>query len=298
MAVDYGVYLVTDSTPAVLGTRSLVEVVEAALRGGAGVVQYRDKTASHADAVRQARALHAVTRRYGVPLLINDRVDVAVEVGCEGVHLGQDDMGACPRARRGRAPLTQPRARQRPPRRGPCSGPTRLWASRPAVPRRRCAPAAPAPRTSASAPSMPRRRASSLGAAAPRPPPPSRSGADGRPSSKKDTKNVVGPAGIRAMLEALVAAGHAAVPAVCIGGVNAGNADAVLAEAAAPGKPLHGVAVVSAVVAAPDPAAAARDLLARVLRAKVSDVMGRIAGSKPLSHNMTNLVPLPPPGPA
>ena len=59
-----------------------------------GLVQYRDKTASHADAVRQARALHALTRRFGVPLLINDRVDVALDGGCDGVHLGQDDMGA------------------------------------------------------------------------------------------------------------------------------------------------------------------------------------------------------------
>lgn len=91
--VNYGVYLVTDSTAAILGSKDLVQVVESALRGGVTVVQYRDKHSERSVAVETARKLHAVTKRYGVPLLINDRVDVAVEVGCEGVHIGQDDMG-------------------------------------------------------------------------------------------------------------------------------------------------------------------------------------------------------------
>ena len=92
-AVDYSVYLVTDSTPAILGGRDLCEVVEASLRGGVTVVQYRDKHGDRDAVVDTARRLLDVTRRYGVPLLINDRVDVAVEIGCEGVHIGQDDMG-------------------------------------------------------------------------------------------------------------------------------------------------------------------------------------------------------------
>ena len=92
--VDYSVYLVTDSTPAILGSgRDLCAVVEAALRGGVTCVQYRDKNCGTPAAVETARGLHAVTRRFGVPLLINDRVDVALEIGCEGVHVGQDDMG-------------------------------------------------------------------------------------------------------------------------------------------------------------------------------------------------------------
>jgi thiamine-phosphate diphosphorylase/hydroxyethylthiazole kinase len=95
MSVNYGVYLVTDSTPAILGDRDLVAVVEAAVANGVTVVQYRDKTSSRDVAVDTARRLHAVTSRLGVPLLINDRVDVAAEVGCEGVHIGQDDMGGC-----------------------------------------------------------------------------------------------------------------------------------------------------------------------------------------------------------
>jgi thiamine-phosphate diphosphorylase / hydroxyethylthiazole kinase len=93
MAVNYSVYLVTDSTSAILGDRDIVAVVEAALRGGVTILQYRDKTAEHHVAVETARKLHEVAKRFGVPLLINDRVEVAVEVGCEGVHIGQDDMG-------------------------------------------------------------------------------------------------------------------------------------------------------------------------------------------------------------
>lgn len=94
-AIDYSVYLVTDSTPAILGDKDLTRVVEEAIRGGATIVQYRDKDGSQDEVVRMAKALHEVTKRYGVPLLINDRVDVAVTIGCEGVHIGQDDMGTC-----------------------------------------------------------------------------------------------------------------------------------------------------------------------------------------------------------
>jgi thiamine-phosphate diphosphorylase/hydroxyethylthiazole kinase len=93
MAVDYSVYLVTDSTPPILGDKDLVSVVEASLRGGVSIVQYRDKTSPKEHVLATARKLHALTQKYGVPLLINDHVDVAVEIGCEGVHIGQDDMG-------------------------------------------------------------------------------------------------------------------------------------------------------------------------------------------------------------
>lgn len=92
MAVDYSLYLVTDSTPGILGDRDLVAVVEAALEGGVTIVQYRDKTSDTADLIKMARKLHAVTQKFHVPLLINDRVDIALAVGAEGVHIGQDDM--------------------------------------------------------------------------------------------------------------------------------------------------------------------------------------------------------------
>jgi thiamine-phosphate diphosphorylase/hydroxyethylthiazole kinase len=92
---DYSLYLVTDSTPAILGDRDLVQVVEAAVEGGVTLVQYRDKLSDTAVLVSTAKRLHAVTQKHKIPLLINDRVDVALAVGCEGVHIGQDDLGMC-----------------------------------------------------------------------------------------------------------------------------------------------------------------------------------------------------------
>ena len=93
MAIDYSLYLVTDSTEAILGDKDLVAVVKQAIEGGVTIVQYRDKTSDTGDLIRVAKNLHAITSEYNIPLIINDRVDVALAVGAEGVHLGQDDMG-------------------------------------------------------------------------------------------------------------------------------------------------------------------------------------------------------------
>lgn len=76
-------------------------------------MQYRDKTSDTGDLIATASKLHQVTKKYGIPLLINDRVDVALAVGAEGVHLGQDDMGespvpSLPRQRFSRGILTIP----------------------------------------------------------------------------------------------------------------------------------------------------------------------------------------------
>lgn len=90
--VDYSLYLVTDSTEAILGSRDLIEVVEQALQGGVTIVQYRDKTSDTGALIATAKKLHEKCKQHNIPLLINDRVDVALAVGCEGVHLGQDDM--------------------------------------------------------------------------------------------------------------------------------------------------------------------------------------------------------------
>lgn len=90
--VDYSLYLVTDSTEAILGARDLVQVVEQALQGGVTIVQYRDKSSDTGVLISTAKKLHEQCKKYNVPLLINDRVDVAIAAGCEGVHLGQDDM--------------------------------------------------------------------------------------------------------------------------------------------------------------------------------------------------------------
>ena len=62
------------------------------------VVQFRDKTSETGELVRVATALHAVTQKHGIPLIVNDRVDVALAVGAEGIHIGQGDLGAVPSA--------------------------------------------------------------------------------------------------------------------------------------------------------------------------------------------------------
>ncbi|ORY59068.1 Hydroxyethylthiazole kinase family-domain-containing protein [Pseudomassariella vexata] len=90
--VDYSLYLVTDSTKAILGDKDICQVVESALKGGVTCVQYRDKTSDTGVLVATGRKLHEITKKYNVPLLINDRIDVAFAVGCEGVHIGQDDI--------------------------------------------------------------------------------------------------------------------------------------------------------------------------------------------------------------
>jgi thiamine-phosphate diphosphorylase/hydroxyethylthiazole kinase len=58
------------------------------------IVQYRDKTSDTGALISTARRLHEKCKAHNIPLLINDRVDVALAVGCEGVHVGQDDMSA------------------------------------------------------------------------------------------------------------------------------------------------------------------------------------------------------------
>lgn len=60
---------------------------------GVTIVQYRDKTSDTADLIKAAKEIHAITKAHGVPFLINDRVDVAIAIGAEGVHIGQDDIG-------------------------------------------------------------------------------------------------------------------------------------------------------------------------------------------------------------
>lgn len=90
--LDLSVYVITDRWAA--GERSILDVVRAAIRGGATVVQLREKQATAREMIELAQALHQVTRAAGVPLIINDRLDVALAVDAEGVHVGQDDMPA------------------------------------------------------------------------------------------------------------------------------------------------------------------------------------------------------------
>lgn len=66
------------------------------LKTGVTIVQYRDKHSDTGVLIETAKKLHKLTQAYNVPLIINDRVDVALAVGAEGVHLGQDDMSMVP----------------------------------------------------------------------------------------------------------------------------------------------------------------------------------------------------------
>jgi len=85
-----GLYFVTDR--ALCAGKPLTEVVEQAIRGGAACVQLREKDVSTRFFVEEALRLKALMAPFGVPLIINDRLDVALAVGAEGVHVGQDDM--------------------------------------------------------------------------------------------------------------------------------------------------------------------------------------------------------------
>jgi thiamine-phosphate pyrophosphorylase len=91
-AFDLTLYLVAGSD--VTGGRPLDEVVAAAVRGGVTLVQLREKTRPDAEIVELARALKGLLGPLDVPLIVNDRVEVARAAGADGVHLGQDDLDA------------------------------------------------------------------------------------------------------------------------------------------------------------------------------------------------------------
>lgn len=88
MTLPRGLYAITDSS---LLAGHLVPAVAAALEGGAVVVQYRNKSANGARHWQEASDLLTLCRQYGVPLLINDDVDLAEAIGADGVHLGRRD---------------------------------------------------------------------------------------------------------------------------------------------------------------------------------------------------------------
>ncbi|KAK8237887.1 Hydroxyethylthiazole kinase family-domain-containing protein [Phyllosticta capitalensis] len=266
MAVDYSVYLVTDNTPAILRGRDLVAIVKAAVEGGVTIVQLRDKTSDTGDLIRIAKQLHEVTRARNVPLLINDRVDVALAAGVEGVHIGQDDIDL-------------------------------------ASARKLLGPDATIGVTANSiqeAVTAAEGGADYLGL-----------GTVFATSTKENTKSIVGTAGLREMLIALSACSAPAVSTVCIGGINASNAQRVLYQSAAPSKQLDGIAIVSAIIGADDPLKAAQNLKRvvetppafaieqttpiglqerEVLFREIPPVVKALADLTPLCHNMTNMV--------
>jgi thiamine-phosphate pyrophosphorylase len=196
--------LVTDST--LCGERGVLAVVEAAVRGEVSCVQLREKSLDTRAFVERARALKAWLAPRGVPLIINDRLDVALACGADGVHVGQNDMAAedvrrfMPHALIGLSleSVAQVAAAERAP--VDYYGVSPVFAT----------------------------------------------------ATKHDTAPALGLDGLRAIRA------QTRRPLIAIGGIQAENAAAVMSAGA------DGLAVVSALCAADDPAEAARMLLAQI----------------------------------
>ena len=90
MKYDYSLYLVTDRN--LMTTATLEEAVEQAILGGCSMVQLREKELDTKKFYKLAISIKAVTQRYGVPLIINDRTDIALAADAAGVHVGQRDL--------------------------------------------------------------------------------------------------------------------------------------------------------------------------------------------------------------
>ncbi|MDY4077757.1 MAG: thiamine phosphate synthase [Clostridium sp.] len=88
--IDYSLYLVTDRN--LLKGRELTKVIEEAIIGGVSLVQLREKDASSLEFYEVAKEVKKITDKYNVPLIINDRIDIALAIDASGVHLGQSDI--------------------------------------------------------------------------------------------------------------------------------------------------------------------------------------------------------------
>lgn len=88
--IDYTLYLVTDRE--IMSTKKLETVVEEAILGGCTVVQLREKNCSSLDFFEMAVKIKDITDKYQIPLIINDRIDIALAVEAAGVHIGQSDI--------------------------------------------------------------------------------------------------------------------------------------------------------------------------------------------------------------
>ena len=201
----WDLYVITDET--LSGGRSHEEQTRAALAGGAGVIQLRDKTASSQRLFEAAVAMRKLCREAGALLIINDRLDIALAADADGVHVGPDDL--------------------------PVSVARRL------LPGRILGASAG---TVEEAIAADRDGVDYLGVGA----------VYEARGSKADAGAPVGPERVAAIRAAVN------LPIVGIGGIKAANVAPVIAAGA------NGVAVITGVVAAPDIAAAARELLAAV----------------------------------
>lgn len=91
--IDYTLYLVTDRE--LMSSASVEESVREAIAGGCTVVQLREKSLSSRDFYETARSVREITSRSGVPFIVNDRLDIALAVDADGVHVGQEDLPCC-----------------------------------------------------------------------------------------------------------------------------------------------------------------------------------------------------------
>jgi thiamine-phosphate pyrophosphorylase len=206
MHLDYSLYLVADADFA--EGRDLAALVDAAVRGGASVVQLRAKSLDGRAFIGLALEISRRLTGTGVPLLVNDRVDIALACGAAGVHLGQDDM--------------------------PVAAARRLLGPDAVI--------GISVNTPEEAVRAEREGADYVGA-----------GPAFATSTKETPLAVLGPAGIARIKSAV------RIPVVAIGGISAGNAASLAAAGA------DGIAVVSAILGAPDPARAAEEL-ARIFK--------------------------------
>jgi thiamine-phosphate pyrophosphorylase len=206
--VDWSLYVVIDDT--FTEGRATEEVLDAALAGGATVIQYREKRRETREALAVGALLRERCRRAGVPFIVNDRVDWVLALEADGVHLGPNDMPPA-LARR-------------------LVGSRWVGVSVDTPGEARMALAAGADLISA--------------------------GPAYATRSKRDTGPVLGPAGIQAIRQAGTG------PMVAIGGITPGNVAEIMATG------VDGVSVINAVIAAPDVAAAAREMRAIIERSR------------------------------
>lgn len=204
---DLYVIITTDLS----GGRPALELVRQALAGGATAIQLREKKLPARDLVELGREIRKLTRAAGATFIVNDRLDVALAVEADGLHIGQEDLPARV-------------ARQ-------LLGPGRILGV--------------STGTIAEARQAEADGADYLGV-----------GSIFATGSKGDAGEPIGPAGLKVIRAAVT------IPIVGIGGINSHNAAAVIAAGA------DGVAVISAVLGAPDVAAAARELAAAVRQAR------------------------------
>jgi thiamine-phosphate pyrophosphorylase len=219
MGLDLRLYALVD--PLVAGGRTLAELA-ARIASNATLVQLRDKTGSTRVMIEEARALQSVLTPKGIPLLINDRVDVALAAESDGVHIGQDDM----------APAD-----------------ARLLLGRNAI-------IGLSVKTVEQAKAAPLDQLDYVAI-----------GGVYATTSKDNTSTPIGIAGLRNVVQ-VIRARDRNYPICAIAGINAGNAADVITAGA------DGVAVISTLSLAPDPAKAAQEL-----RAVVDDALKRRTAS-------------------